>query len=93
VVAGGDGIEAQQVGTLAEPVELQVRLHSMHGFGVRPWLWSLHVWIHHMRVELVGEVEHQVVDVELLAPRGGASSTSATEQQPVSLSPPHKRQS
>jgi len=39
VVAGGDGIEAQQVGTLAEPVELHsADCTRCYGFGVRPWL-------------------------------------------------------
>ena len=36
VVAGGDGVEPERVGTLEQAPELHRRLHSTHGFGVCP---------------------------------------------------------
>ena len=43
----------------------------MHGFGVEPSAWASHVRIDDVAVEVVGEVEHEVVDVELLGDTAG----------------------
>jgi hypothetical protein len=45
---------------------LRWRLHSMQGLGVMPCLVRIDVGSHDVLVEVVGEVEHQVVDAELL---------------------------
>ena len=43
----------------------------MHGFGVMPSLVRLHVRVDDVLVEVVGEVEHQVVDAQLLRHAAG----------------------
>ena len=50
---------------------LRWRLHSMHGFGVRPAAWAATYGSTTWAVEVVAEVEHVVVDAELLRPPGG----------------------
>ena len=40
VVPGGHGVEADAAGPLQQAVELEDRLHSMHGLGVRPSAWA-----------------------------------------------------
>ena len=87
VVAGGDGVEAEGVGPAEQPVELEVAValdarvrRAAGGVGGD-------VGRHDVLVEVVAEVEDVVLDAEA-AGHARASSTSATEQQPESDSPP-----
>ncbi len=66
MVASGDRIESEEIGTLTEAVELQVAI----ALDARIWRAALavgtHVRVDDMRIEVVGEVEDEVIDVELL---------------------------
>jgi hypothetical protein len=65
-MTGGDGIETQQIGAFAESIELQMPITFDARVGCQTLTVGLHIWIDHVGVELVGEVEHEMVDVELL---------------------------
>ena len=71
VVAGGDRIEPEQVGPLGEPGELHrpVALDARVRRG--PLDVGRDVRLDDVGGELVAEVEHQVIDVELLADPSG----------------------
>jgi hypothetical protein len=66
MVTGCDRVEAQHVGALAEPVELQVPVALDARVGCRAVGVRVDVRLHDVRVEVVGEVEDEVIDAELL---------------------------
>ena len=59
-------IEAKQPSALAQPIELEMAV------AFDTWVWSqavhmcLHIWVDHVLVEVVGKVEHQMIDTKLL---------------------------
>ena len=59
-------IEAKQPSALAQPIELKMAV----AFDARVWSQAvhmcLHVWVDHVLVEVVGKVEHQMIDTKLL---------------------------
>ena len=62
MVPGGQGVEPEPPGPLEERPNLMWRLHSIHGFGVRPAAWSVDVGRDHRCLEGVGEVEDVMVE-------------------------------
>ena len=66
VVPGGDGVEAEQVGPLREPGELHRSVALDARVRGDPRRVLTDVGLDDVGVEVVAEVEHQVVDVELL---------------------------
>ena len=71
VMARGDGVESQQVGALAEPVELQVPVAFDARIRCQPFAVGTHVRIHDVAIEVVTEVEDEMVDVQLLRHSSG----------------------
>ena len=71
VVPGGDGVEAERIGSAEQPVELEVAVAL--DARVRRAAGSVvgHVGRHHVLVEVVAEVEHVVLDAEAAAPPRG----------------------
>ena len=67
---------------------LRWRLHSMHGFGVRPAAWARDVRVDDVRVEVVAEVEHEVVDAELLGDPAGVVDVGHPAAPGVALAAP-----
>ena len=60
-------VEAEQVGTFAETLELQVTIAFDARIRGEPLTVGLRVWIDHMGTEVVGEVENEMIDPELLS--------------------------
>ena len=65
-----------------------VRLHSMHGLGVRPAACSPDVGRHDVAVELLGQVEDVVVDAELLGHPAGVLDVGDRAAARVRLAAP-----
>ena len=64
----------------------------MHGFGVRPVDVRRHVRADHVLVEVVAEVEHEVIDLELLrdAPRVVDVGDTAATGVALTTPQPHR---
>ncbi len=62
VVTGGDGVETEQVGALAEPIELQVSIAFDARIRRETLAVGTHVRLDDVGMEVVGEVEHEVID-------------------------------
>ncbi len=70
-MAGGHSVEAQQIGALAQPVELEVAVALDARVGGDTVAVGLDIGVDDGRVEVVGEVEHQVIDAQLLGDAAG----------------------
>jgi hypothetical protein len=90
MVTGGNRIEAEDVGALAESVELQVTVALDARVRRETSAVRSHIGIDDVGVEVVGEVEHEMVDVQLLGNATGVVDIG-DRAAPVSLSPPHRR--
>ena len=88
VVAGGNGVEPERVGPLEQPAELDrpVALHTRIGcaaVGIR-----VHVGPHDTGLEVVGEVEHVMRDVELGGDAAGVFDVGGAAASGVGLAAP-----
>jgi hypothetical protein len=88
MMTGGDGVETQDVSALAEPVELEVAIALDARVRRQTLGVSAHVWIDDVGVEVVGEVEHQMIDVELLSYAAGVVDIGHRAAAGVALSTP-----
>jgi hypothetical protein len=88
VVAGGDRIEAEQIGALAQAGELEVAVALDARVRREAVPVRLDVRIDHVPVEVVGEVEHEVVDAELLGDAAGVVDVGDAAAAGVAVAAP-----
>ncbi len=88
VVTRRDGIESQQIGALAEPVELQVSIAFDARVRREAFAVSTHVGIDDVGVEIVAEVEHEMVDVQLLCDTPGVVDIGDRTAAGIALAAP-----
>ena len=86
VVTGGDGVEAEGVGPLQQPVELEVAVALDARVGRAPGGVGLDVGLDHVGQEVVAEVEHEVLRCRAAGRRGGRR-----RRRPPSSSPGRSR--
>jgi hypothetical protein len=59
-------IETQQACTLAQAIKLEMAIAFDTWVGSKAIHMGLHVWVDNMLVEIIGKVEYQVINAQLL---------------------------
>ena len=88
-------IEAKQPSALAETIELEMAIAFDTWVGCKAIHMGLHVWVDNMLVEVVGKVEYQMINAQLLgnSPRiihvGNRTATGVAFASPQAHSHAH----
>ena len=88
MVSRGHGVEAEQVGAFAQPRELHVPVALDARIGRDAYGVGLHVRRHHVLLEVLAEVEHEMVDAQLLGDTSRVVDVADAAAPGVTLSTP-----